>query len=427
MSKKFVLSQNDLNETVELIKQLVEIPTESPIGKGYVEFIDFMESIVRNKLPKMKIDKITIPKEYYKNFPEFEKIANPNHKRIILILKTLLPGKPKAHLNGHYDVVEAGDFQRWTICPPYEPKVINGRIYGRGACDMKGSMATLIKALEIIYRENRNILYDLDISFTPDEEVGSFSGLRYLIDETKKGNKFIEGNFFFSLDSTQNEICIGKTGIIHFEIEVLGESTHIARSFTGINAINLSVPFLNELIDLKIEVEQRVSKYPCNSDLPIAYVRPNLNITSISGGFSESSVPDRCLIRGNRTVIPDESENPMIDAQNELINLILRVKQSYQIKSNFYVKKGTPASVCPDNLPDLLRFRKIASRDNQTLFPAGCSTSPNDIVWVKKELNIPFFNRGVQREGCNVHGYNENVPIENLKIAIEDLVNFLSN
>lgn len=425
MSKKFVLSQNDLSETVELIKRLVEIPTESPIGEGYVEFIDFMESVVRNKLPKMKIDKITIPKEYYKNFPEFEKITN--HKRIILILKTLLPRKPKGHLNGHYDVVEAGDLQRWTICPPYEPKVINGRIYGRGACDMKGSMATLIKALEIIYRENRNILYDLDISFTPDEEVGSFSGLRYLIDETKKGNKFIEGNFFFSLDSTQNEICIGKTGLIHFEIEVLGESTHIARSFTGINAINLSVPFLNELIDLKIEVEQRVSKYPCNSDLPIVYVRPNLNVTSISGGFSGSSVPDRCLIRGNRTVIPDESENPMIDAQNELINLILRVKQSYQIKLNFYVKKGMPASVCPDNLPDLLRFRKVASRDNKTLFPARCSTSPNDIVWVKEELNIPFFNRGVQREGCNVHGYNENVPIENLKIAIEDLVNFLSN
>lgn len=118
MSKKFVLSQNDLNETVELIKQLVEIPTESPLGKGYEEFIDFMESVVRNRLPKMKIDKITIPKEYYKNFPEFEKIAN--HKRIILILKTLLPEKPKAHLNGHYDVVETGDLQKWTICSPYD-------------------------------------------------------------------------------------------------------------------------------------------------------------------------------------------------------------------------------------------------------------------------------------------------------------------
>ena len=420
-----MLSQNDLADTVELVKQLVEIPTESPLGKGYEEFINFLESVIKNKIKKIKTDKITIPEEYYKAAPDFEKFTR--HKRIILLLKTLSTGKTKAHLNGHYDVVEAGDVQRWNICSPYKPKVINDRIYGRGACDMKGSIATLIKALEIIYRENRNLLYDLDISFTPDEEVSSYSGLHYLIEETKKGKKLIEGKFFFSLDATQNEICIGKSGIIHFEIELLGESVHIANSFNGVNAINLAVPFLNELIDLKVKVEQKVSKYPCHSDLPIAYCRPNLNITYISGGFSDGSVPDRCIIRGNRTVNPDESENPMTDAQNELINLILRVKQTYQTKIHFYVQIGQPAVVCPDNLPDLLRFRKVASRNDQELFPAGCSTSPNDIVWVKKELDIPFFNRGVQREGCNIHSYNENVPIENLKIAIEDLVNFLSD
>jgi hypothetical protein len=125
-------------------------------------------------------------------------------------------------------------------------------------------------------------------------------------------------------------------------------------------------------------------------------------------------------------VIPDESENPMLDAQNELVNLILKVKQYNQIKLNFYVKKGIPASICQDNLPDLVRFRYITSRDDKKLYPVACSMGPNDIAWVKEELNIPFFSRGVQREGCNVHGYNENLPIENLKIAIEDLVNFLS-
>jgi hypothetical protein len=61
MGKKFVLSANDLNETVEVIKQLVKIPTESPIGEGYIEFIDFMESVVRKKVPKVTIDKIIIP------------------------------------------------------------------------------------------------------------------------------------------------------------------------------------------------------------------------------------------------------------------------------------------------------------------------------------------------------------------------------
>ena len=50
MSKNFVVSPNDLNETVELIKQLVKIPTESPIGDGYLEFFDFTESVIRKKI-----------------------------------------------------------------------------------------------------------------------------------------------------------------------------------------------------------------------------------------------------------------------------------------------------------------------------------------------------------------------------------------
>ena len=424
VNNRYILSDKDLQNAVELTKHLVEIPTESPGGENYEEFINFLESEIKKRIPKIQIERIIVPNEIYQSYPEYKDKLKA--KRIILILKTITQGKPRAHLNGHYDVVNAGDLNKWTVSPPYEPCVVDEHIYGRGACDMKGSIASLIKALEIIYRESRKLIYDLTISFTPDEEVGSYSGLSYLIEETKKGNKFIDGNFFFSLDGTQNEISIGKTGLINFEIEIIGKATHIARSFSGINAVNLAVPFLNELIDLKIKVEQRVSRYPANPDLPFEKVRPNLNITSIHGGFSDYSVPDSCVIRGSRTVIPDESENPMIDAQNELLNTIIRIKQLYQIESNFWVKRSIPVFIITEDIPDLKRLRKVASQVEDKLFPVACSMGYNDIAWVKHELDIPTFSRGIQRESCNVHSFNENVPIKNIKIATEDLINFLS-
>lgn len=424
MNSRYVLSDKDLQDTVELTKSLVKINTESPEGNNYEEFITLLESEIKTRIPKIEVEKIIIPNKAYQPYPEYKNFLEA--KRIILILKTFTKGKPRAHLNGHYDIVKAGDLNKWTVAPPYDPHIINESIYGRGACDMKGSIASLVKAIEIIYRENRDFKYDLTISFTPDEEVGSYSGLHYLIEQTKKGNKFIDGNFFFSLDGTQNEISIGKTGLITFEIEIIGKAAHIARSYSGINAVNLASPFLNEFIDLKVKIEQRVSKYPANPDLPFEKIRPNLSITSIHGGFSDQSVPDRCVIRGNRLVTPDESEDPMIDAQNELVNAIIKIKQHYQIELNFSVKRAIPTFVIIDDFPDLKLLRKVSSRIDGELFPVACSMGYNDVAWVQHELGIPTFSRGIQREGCNVHGFDENVPIKNIKIATEDLVEFLS-
>lgn len=422
--KHYRITDKDLDDTVELDKKLVEISTESPVGENYEKFIDLLEDQIKSRIPEITTNRIVVPDEAYYKYPDFR--SQFVGKRIILLIKLAAKNKPKAHLNGHYDVVEAGDLSKWTIAHPYQPKVTAERLYGRGACDMKGSIATLIKALEIIRREKRSLLYDLTISFTPDEEAGAYSGLRYLVDETKKGNKMIDEDFFFSLDATQNEISIGKAGTIDFEISIKGKAVHTGRSFTGINAVHLASFFLNELIDLKTNVEERTSVYPANPDLPLGYVHPNLSVTYIQGGFSLSSIPDLCVLKGNRTVLPDESDDPMVDAQKELVNLILRVKQRYQIDVDFKVEKRLPTFITSEDDPNIRRLREVASRVEGELYPIACSMGSNDIAWVAKELGLPTFSRGVQREGCNVHGYNENVPIKNLRIGVEDLVDFLS-
>ena len=307
---------------------------------------------------------------------------------------------------------------------PFRPRVVDGRIYGRGACDSKGSIAALITALAIIQRERRELVYDLTVSFTPDEEVGVYSGVAYMVDETRSGRPFIEGDFFLSIDGHQNHVSIGKTGLIKFRVEIEGRSAHIARAWTGMNAIHLAAPVLDALLQLKARVEERVSRYRGNPDLPLGHVRPNLCVTRIEGGSVAEAVPDRCVLHGVRTVLPDESPDPMADARNELITAILRVKHQYQMALRFQVDAVVPPFITSDEMPAVRRLVEVASRGRHVV-PAACSEGYNDVA-VVSQLGIPIVARGLQGPDCNVHMPDENLPLENLKRGIEDLVAFLS-
>lgn len=420
MDRKYILKDADLQDAVELTKTLVAIPTESPEGEHYEEFIDVLEREIRVRVPSLKLERLVVPMEAYEDYPE--RRAAMKGPRVVLLARAAAPGRPKIHINDHYDVVKAGDPSKWTFTGPYDPKVIDGRLYGRGACDPKGSVASVIEALKIIEREGLALNYDLTLSFTPDEEVGGYTGLTYMVEETRRGNPLIEGDFFFSLDGAQNYISNGKTGLINFSVEVQGTSTHISRSFTGANAIHLAVPVLHALLELKERVEQKASKWPVNPELPLGYVHPNLSVTMINGGFSAEAIPDRCSFVGDRSVLPDET---MADAQNELVSVLLGVKQKYQIPMKFTVNPALPAFVTPEDQPGLQRLRQVATRGGRKPYPVACSEGYNDISIVTG-LGLPIFGRGVQREDSKVHAYNENVKVEYIGTAIEDLVAFLT-
>ena len=416
--------EQEMNDIVELIKNLVSIPTESPEGAHYKKFIDLLEAEVKKRIPEFQTERIIIPSKIYDRFPEYK--AKLQGDRIILLLHSPRRGKEKIHINGHYDVVKEGDPAKWIFTPAYQPKLIDGRIYGRGACDMKGSMATLIKALELIRNKGMTLHYYLDISFTPDEEIGVYGGVLHMAEETLRGNHLIDGNFFYSLDGTQNEINIGKTGLISFEAKVKGKSVHACRSFLGVNAIHRAIPVLQALDALKPIVEQRISRFPANPDLPLLRVRPNLSVTLIKGGFAPHAVPDECWIYGVRNVIPDESDQPMEDAKNELVNCLLATKQKHQLDMDFKVEELTPAFASSPEDEHIRRLRVCASEEEGSLYPVSCSMGSNDIAHAASKLGICTISRGVQREDCNVHSYNENVPLINLKIGIRDLIRFLS-
>ena len=414
-----------MDDVVSLTQKLVSIPTESPEGIHYSEFVELLESEIKERIPGFETERIIIPNHIYDRYPDYK--AQMKGDRIILFIRSPRTGKERIHINGHYDVVKAGDPAKWTITPAYHPKVVEGRLYGRGSSDMKGSIATLIKALELISKTGKTLHYDLDISFTPDEEMGVYGGILYMAEETLRGNRMIDGNFFLSIDGLQNEISIGKTGLINFEIRVKGKSVHSSQSFLGVNAILRSIPVLEALAALKPIIEKRTSRLPTNSYFSLVQVHPNLNVTMIKGGYASHAVPDECWIYGDRTVLPDESDQPMEDAQNELINCILETRQKHQIDLDFKVEQALPAFSCSEEEEHIQRLRQSAAKEEGTYYRVACSMGYNDISHIAKKLGICTVSRGVSGEDSNVHSYNENVPLANLRTAMRDLVRFLSD
>ncbi len=419
------VTEKDLQETIELTKSLVAIQTESPEGIYYAQFVDYLESFINRELPGVDTERVVVKAEDYKatSNTEDEIVGD----RISLILRAPAPNMPKVHISDHYDVVHAGDLSKWTITSPYEAVVHDGRLYGRGSADPKGSIASLIQALKVIYREGRALKYDLVISFTPDGELSNHTGLDHLIDLTQEGRDYFEVDFFLSIDGAQNYISTGKTGLIQFFITINGQASHIARAFMGVNAIHLASPVLVELTKLSEEICQRTSSIRVNPELPYNRVRPDLAVTTINGGSSFESVPDKCTIQGHRLVVADESDNAMEDAMDEIVSTIMRVKQKYQIPMKFKVEPAIPPFATDANHPALRELAEIAAAGaGMKEYPTACSEGYNDISAVNYRLGVPMFARGVQWADSNAHSYNENIRLDALKTGIRDLVAFLS-
>ena len=154
-------------EIVEFTSDLIRIPTINPPGDAYEECARFIGA----RLEQFGFDVHYVAAE---GLPEH----TPAHPRLNVIGACRgRAARPNLHLNGHFDVVPAG--HGWTV-DPFGGVVRDGRIYGRGACDMKAGIASAVFAVEAIRRAGIELDGSVEISGTVDEESGGFAGVAYL-------------------------------------------------------------------------------------------------------------------------------------------------------------------------------------------------------------------------------------------------------
>lgn len=156
---------------------------------------------------------------------------------------------PTLAFAGHTDVVPTGPIEAWHT-PPFEPTVIDGMLYGRGAADMKGSLAAMVVACEQFIQKNPNPNGRIAFLITSDEEGPAHDGTVKVVEYLQKQQERVEWCIVGEPSSTEtlgDVIKNGRRGSLHGNLTLHGQQGHIAYPHLAKNPIHLALPPLAEL------------------------------------------------------------------------------------------------------------------------------------------------------------------------------------
>ena len=203
-------------------------------------------------------------------------------------------------VNGHIDVVDAGEESRWTS-PPFAAEVRNGRIYGRGAVDMKGGVGAALFALKALTACGIRLSGDVFFETVPDEETCAMGTVAAIA----RGYRAEAG---LVPEPTRFNLWVATRGLLHGTLTVEGRSAHAEmnqphwREGGGVNAIQKAALVLAGLDRLSADWAERADKrHPLLGT-------PSVNPTMIRGGSFISNVPERCDVAVNTTYLPGNAD-----------------------------------------------------------------------------------------------------------------------
>ncbi|WP_078380313.1 peptidase [Sutcliffiella halmapala] len=239
-------------------------------------------------------------------------------------------------LNGHIDVVPEGDRNQWD-CDPYEGKVENGKVYGRGTTDMKGGNVSMLLAVEALQAAGIKLKGDVIFQSVIEEESGGAGSLAAILRGYKADAALIP-------EPTNLKIFPKQQGSMWFRIKVKGKSAHGGTRYEGVSAIEKSMLVVEKIRKLEKVRNERV-KDPLYEKIPIPLP---INIGKIAGGSWPSSVPDELTLEGRIGVGPEES---MFDVQQEMEAFLQTLQAEdkwfadHPVELEWYGARWVPGSV----------------------------------------------------------------------------------
>ncbi|MFA8384962.1 MAG: acetylornithine deacetylase/succinyl-diaminopimelate desuccinylase family protein [Pelagibaca sp.] len=305
------------DDLIALTQELIRIPTLNPPGENYAAICDLLDS----RLTRSGFETTWVRAEGAPGdsdcYPRWNIVARHEGSR---------PG-PCVHFNSHTDVVEIG--HGWTR-DPFGGAVEDDKIYGRGACDMKGGLAASIIAAEAFIAEYRDYAGSIEISGTADEESGGYGGVAYLAEQGWFAPERVQ-HVIIPEPLNKDRICLGHRGGWWAEIETKGEIAHGSMPFLGDCAVRHMGAVLHAFEEtLYPAMASRWTEMPV---VPEGARQSTMNINSIHGGQPEQAsdytglpahcVPDSCRIVIDRRFLMEE---PIEAVRQEVIDLLEDLK-----------------------------------------------------------------------------------------------------
>jgi len=337
-------------EILQLCSDMVRIPSENPPGD-----MGQMASFLRGFLEERGF-----AVEAYE----------PEKGRINLVAR-IGAGEPTLILNGHMDVVPAGDRERWDF-PPYCGELREGKILGRGATDMKGGLTSLIAAFVAVSQAVGDLPGTLVLTIVPDEETGGEYGSRWLVETGKvRGEACLIGEPTSMVGS-----FVGEKGICWLRLSARGVPAHGSLPMLGENAIEklaAAFPVLHTIEKEDVEVPQGVreiveaSKALYRGMLADKGIADEAKLKAVAGALDHSTVNIGVIKGGSKVNIVPESCSADVDVR---------------------VPVGTTPAKVRDRVVELLRERGLADIECELVSYSNPNyTSPSEKIYALLSRN----------------------------------------
>ena len=298
----------------------------------------------------------------------------------------------KIMLVSHLDTVPAEERDLWKI-PPFSGAVKDGKVYGRGAADAKGCIASMLGCLKALADEGWPIHGEIIFAAVADEESEN-RGIRRLVAQGVKADYAVVG------EPTNLNVCIAHRGSIVLRASFTGKAAHSSEPERGINAVYAASEYA-------LRIEKLSKRFRIRHRL---LGRPSLAVTVVKGGVKDNVIPDRCELVINRRTLPNEDLETIV---NRLKDLADRISKRRGVKASIKIGRYLPASETnrdEEIVKAGLRAvsRVLGKRARPKGFQATC-----DMTFLVHRANIPCIILGPGRLE-EAHAIDEWVEIDQL-------------
>jgi succinyl-diaminopimelate desuccinylase len=367
-----IIDRIDHSKTISLVRNMIRIPTENPPGDEE-PLCFFLKDICESLGMETRI--------IY-----FDK------KRPSLFAKLSGAKNTLYFFNGHLDTVPCGRRDVWSI-DPHEGLVKNGKVYGRGACDMKSALASMLTAIETVVNNVDQLNSTWAFTAVSDEEdLGR--GTKALI-----SSGFLnEAAFGIIGEPTNLEVVTAHRGNVWLEIEARGTAAHGSTPGLGRNAILAICKLLRELERIK-----------WGRDVSI-------NVGTINGGIKINIVPDFCKLTLDIRYPPGGDPDLLVEKVKKTLNKMS--ESDYPIEFNLReLQRRVPLNVST-KLPIIQKAVAIVSKILSRKIKPVSMPYTTDASFFVQHMGVPLMIFGPGKPEL-AHAVNEYVDMEMVKVATE--------
>jgi len=363
---------------LSLASALVRINTENPPGRE-LEAASFLAERLADLGIKSTIDRL-----------------DGVRANAVCILEGGSAG-PTLLFNSHLDTVPVGERDRWQV-EPLGGLIRDGRLYGRGSADAKGSIAAMAASLKALLNVQDKIRGKVVLAAVADEEVSGI-GTKALLSKYGKFDFAIVG------EPTGLRVCTAHKGRLEIKVRVKGKPAHASMPQEGVNAIIAAVSYCNE-IEHMADLLSRSEGHPLVG-------KPTVAVTMISGGIKSNVIPDECVLVIDRRLIPGEDSEVVKASFDKIASKVMAERRGTEfVVSITQYHRATEVSTSEPVVQAALEAVSKTLKVKAEPFGLPAYT---DLGWIVA-AGTPGVVLG-PGELSQAHTYNESVPIDELEAA----------